>query len=615
MQVTPLCGLLSQDRAAESVVARRWNAAVHETRDIGWAEFRRDVAGLQARLAREEPGGAWILLTEDAYSFAVGLFALWHSGSHAILPPNRQAHSLAALQTRAAGVLSDRPEWFTSGSPLHPLEDHGVAEAVSLTPLCPDALCVELFTSGTTGDEKPVTKRIEHIEKEVSQLEACWGERVDGSTFFSTASHQHLYGLLFGVLWPLCSGRPFEARRVLHAGELVPRMQDTKSCVLASVPISLKHWVHHGATASLRNRCKVVFSSGGPLPRETAHAVADVLGQAPIEVLGSTETGGIAWRSQQPGAGEALWTSFPSARVRRDEASGVLRVSSPLVSIEDGGGGFATGDRVEILPDGRFRLGGRVDQVVKIGEKRLDLTRMTSELRGCEWIDDVALAAIERDGELRVAAVVVPSDRGRDILRREGRRAFTRGLRAGLAGSWDAVLQPRYWRIVAELPETSQGKVTREAIERLFENGDTDTGSQDRPEVLEEVRGDDFIERSCVVPRDLKCFSGHFPGWAVVPGVVQLDWAMDLLALLRNEQPVIDEVESLKLMAPLEPGAQFRLHVRVVCATERSSSVRAATKMEFTLSSREQKYAVGRVRLAQATSCVGEARLASSEAG
>ena len=202
--MTRVCHLLGQSRGADSEVARCWEPAARASRSIGWDEFRHDVASLHARLVQGQVG-AWVLLTEDAYAFAVGLFALWHAGCHAILPPNRQPRSLALLQARAAGILSDRPEWFSRGSPLHPLQDGEQAAGSQLAPLSPDALSVELFTSGTTGDEKPIAKRIAHLEEEVLQLEACWGERVSDSTFFSTASHQHLYGLLFAVLWPLCS--------------------------------------------------------------------------------------------------------------------------------------------------------------------------------------------------------------------------------------------------------------------------------------------------------------------------------------------------------------------------------------------------------------------------
>jgi acyl-coenzyme A synthetase/AMP-(fatty) acid ligase len=370
-----------------------------------------------------------VLLTEDAYAFAVGLLALWHSGRHAISPPNRQQGSLRVLQTCAAGVLSDRPDWFSEGSSLQPLVDAGRGGSSGLAPLSRDALAVELYTSGTTGAEKPVAKRICHLEDEVRQLGATWDAAVDGATVFATASHQHLYGLLFGVLWPLCAGRAFQAHHFLHVGEFVPRMREVGDCALASVPTHLKRLARHAEVSTLRGYCRAVFSSGGPLSTETAHRIARALGRAPLEVLGSTETGGIAWRAQEPGAGESPWKPFPAVRVTRDRHSGVARVSSPVVSVDEGGEGFATGDRIALRPDGCFELEGRLDRVVKVGEKRLDLARMESQLRGHPWVTEVALVTLDREGEPRVAAALVPSERGWERLRHEGRRAFGRALR------------------------------------------------------------------------------------------------------------------------------------------------------------------------------------------
>jgi acyl-coenzyme A synthetase/AMP-(fatty) acid ligase len=242
-----LTGLLSEGRDPRSKIAQRWDSSSDSDRSIDWGEFVVDVARLRDRLL-EAPDGGWVLLTDEAYSFAVGLFALWHSGRYAISPPNSQVGALRIPQTRAAGVLTDRPDWFAEGSTLHPLssdsrvaidQEFAVAEK-SFEPLDGGALAVEFSTSGTTGDEKPVLKELHHLASEVEELGENWNDRVEGAMFFASASHQHLYGMLFGVLWPLCSGRVFQAEHFLHAGELVPRLAAAERCVLASVPTHLK---------------------------------------------------------------------------------------------------------------------------------------------------------------------------------------------------------------------------------------------------------------------------------------------------------------------------------------------------------------------------------------
>ena len=223
--MTALSQLLAEERDPAVETAKRWDPALRAERLVRWGEFRQHVAALCERLdasaasaASELESRAWVLLTEDAYAFAVGLLALWHTGRHAISPPNHQLDSLRQLQTRGAGVLSDRPDWFPEGSCVDPLIETGRACTRRFEALDREATALELYTSGTTGGEKPIIKRIRHLADEVAELGATWDGALGAATVYATASHQHVYGLLFGVLWPLASGRPFVAQHFLQPG-------------------------------------------------------------------------------------------------------------------------------------------------------------------------------------------------------------------------------------------------------------------------------------------------------------------------------------------------------------------------------------------------------------
>jgi 3-hydroxymyristoyl/3-hydroxydecanoyl-(acyl carrier protein) dehydratase len=135
----------------------------------------------------------------------------------------------------------------------------------------------------------------------------------------------------------------------------------------------------------------------------------------------------------------------------------------------------------------------------------------------------------------------------------------------------------------------SQGKITLVALRSLFRPPESAGADADRPLVFEQFRGGGYLERLCRVPKDLGCFSGHFPGHPVVPGALQLDWVMDVAAELLDAPPRIAELESLKLPASLGPGDVFRIHVRSV----------SNNKIDFTISAEGVDYAKGRVRLAQ----------------
>lgn len=589
-----LSDLFANERDPQSVVARRWDSDAGGERSFVWQDFRSDVARLRAKLEVEQDG-AWLLVTEDAYAFAVGLFALWHSQRFAVCPPNHQPGSLLQLQTSTSGVVTDRPDWFSSGSILDALSPASAGDGSPGTDwpaLSLAAPAVQLFTSGTTGEGKPVSKSVGHLHAELEQLEALWGERLGGAEVFGTASHQHLYGLIFRVLWPLCARRPFRSDIFLHTRELVPRMLASGDCALASVPTHLKRMVRQPGVTDLLGCCRSTFSSGGMLPRETALDWAEAFGEAPIEVLGSTETGGVAWRieRQTDALAGAAWTPLPGVSVSREEHGGQLRVQSPFVSTGDAQGSYTMGDRVSMLPDGTFQLEGRSDRVVKVAEKRLDLEKMESALRANSLVEDVVLLLLEQDSDARVAAVLVPTEEGRTILEEAGRTVLGRILTESLATDWDRVLLPRLWRTVQHLPENEQGKTTTRALEALFNVAPNQTAAPDRPTVVEEHVDEDSLEQLCAVPDDLQCLPNHFPDFPVVPGVMQLDWALELASTLFGRTLDVREIGALKFHAPLGPGVRFRMRVE---RTSRDS-------LSFRIWNDEHEFTSGRARIAAA---------------
>ena len=63
------------------------------------------------------------------------------------------------------------------------------------------------------------------------------------------------------------------------------------------------------------------------------------------------------------------------------------------------------------------------------------------------------------------------------------------------------------------------------------------------------------------VPVDLACFPGHFPGGPLVPGVVELHWAMQELAGWLGRPLEVSALEALKFRRALLPGETFRLRL------------------------------------------------------
>jgi acyl-coenzyme A synthetase/AMP-(fatty) acid ligase len=213
-------------------------------------------------------------------------------------------------------------------------------------------------------------------------------------------------------------------------------------------------------------------SSPGAAEAEAA-ASGLAAGEAPIEILGSPRR--AASGSRQRIAAGISFTPLPGVRIELEPPDGGLVVTSPFVSVglptHTRERRFRMGDRAQLEADGGFRLLGRSDRTVKIGEKRLSLPEMEKDLAQHPAVAEVALIVLPQASEQRVHAAVVLSEIGRDLLIREGRRALGRTLAGFLSARWDAVLLPRVWRTVDALPRNRRGSCPRDAG-RAFESRD-----------------------------------------------------------------------------------------------------------------------------------------------
>ena len=554
---------------AELVRRRRHSRApVAFSRDgvRDWADFAARVGALAAEIAARR-GGRFLLFSEDSYAFAVGLFALAHAGGRALVAPNRQPQTLSELAAHADAALVDPGigEDELAGLPrLDPLGARA-ARAFRFERLDPDRPLLDLSTSGTTGPGKAVPKALRHLDLELAVHEQLFGARLGAARVFATVSHQHLYGLLFRVLGPLAAGRPFCGETFLHIEELFPRMRAAGAFALATTPVHLRRMRADAELQTLREGCRAIFSSGGPLDDDVARDVAARVGQAPIEIFGSSETGGVAWRAQTPAGPSARWTPFPGVELSADPDEGRLAVRSPFVSVGSAARAgepqtLMMGDRVELGADGWFALLGRADRIVKIGEKRLALPEMESHLRAHPFVADAALVAFGAGGDARVGAAVALSDAGQAALARSGRRALGSALADHLAGYWDRVLLPRAWRYLSELPRDPQGKLSQAKLLELLEGG-AERAPVREPVVLSERREVGVLARELRVPAELAFLEGHFPGRPLVAGVVQLHWVIQAARELIGPTRRLGGLSGVRFRDVLEPEQAFTLEV------------------------------------------------------
>ncbi|MBW8904588.1 MAG: acyl-CoA synthetase [Betaproteobacteria bacterium] len=430
------------DRPASQLVG--WSL----DRPVTWAELCARAAALSRQL--DASGAAAVVLAcARPFPFLTALLAAWRGGREALIPSSLQPEAITMLKGTGVAVLRDT-DIDALSTTTSTLLNVPVAASCRLA----------LYTSGSTGAAKRVEKTLAQLEREIENLHAVCGATLAGSSVLATVPHYHIYGLLFRVLWPLAAGRPVEETTISDPMQLRACAEKRGAYVLVSTPAHLARFPDLLPLAEWRKPQRV-FSSGGPLDAAAAARYRAAFGQAPFEVFGSTETGGVAWRSRDGSAREDAWTPFPGIGVTLG-ADDALTLDSPYLSER----GYCMDDAAELLEDGRFLLRGRLDRVVKVEGKRLSLPQLEQLLARHDWVSGAC--AVTLAGAQRLGVVIVPTTAGSAALQREGTRAVREALRRHLARELDPTLLPRSFRFVEALPYDERGKLAAAGIERLF---------------------------------------------------------------------------------------------------------------------------------------------------
>lgn len=401
-------------------------------------------------LARRTSGGNVALFIEDSLEFAAALLGAWQAGKTVWLAADTLPGTCAAL---AASV-----DAFWGAYPLDLAPRVPGADDLCLLPWhapAPAFAALVLHTSGSTGAPKAIPKQYVQLTSELTTLETQFGALVDGAAVLATVSHHHIYGLLFRVLWPLMAGRAIEAHGYVHPETLAPALA-ARPCVLVASPAQLKRLPPHLDWSGGARQLRAVFSSGGVLDADAAGHVVALLRRAPVEVYGSSETGGVAWRQRGVAA---AWQPLPGVAWRI--VAGQLQV----LSAQAGGAWCNLADLAQADGTG-FVLNGRSDRIVKIADKRIALDAIEAALCASGLAREARALVFSMplpasDGVREAIAVfIVPTAAGQTVLDGAGKAALNARLRVALAGVVAGVALPRRWRYLDALPVNEQGKTT-----------------------------------------------------------------------------------------------------------------------------------------------------------
>jgi long-chain acyl-CoA synthetase len=304
---------------------------------------------------------------------------------------------------------------------------------------------VTFHTSGSSGKPKPCTHTLADLQQETRFLASLLGGEGHNKSHaplrrvLTAVPAHHIYGFLFTVLLPAELGHlPVHDVRNVTVNNLPRRM--TAGDLLVSHPA---HWALLARHADAWPAGVVGTTSTAPCPNETAQALTERGLQRLVQVYGSSETAGIAWRDA-PAANYELMPHWTRAEGQPNE---LLRLTDNMASRT-----FTMQDALKWHSPRHFSVAGRMDQAVQVGGINVFPSRVRDVLLQHPEVADAGVRLMTVHDSTRLKAYVVPKP---DAVTTD----LAQRLDIWLAPRLSAAERPRAFALGTELPRNAQGKL------------------------------------------------------------------------------------------------------------------------------------------------------------
>jgi acyl-coenzyme A synthetase/AMP-(fatty) acid ligase len=394
------------------------------------------------------------LYTENKAIIIASILASLGSNFNIILPYAVSSQSVQEIQKNyyINTMITDQTTKVPSGIiPVIPRIKSGGSLSLPFVK-SPDTLFLKFFTGGSTDRPKLWTKTARNLFGEAFFLSEKFNIN-QNDCILATVPPYHIYGFLFSVLVPFVSSSKVTADICSFPQEIRNSLKKNFPTILASVPMHYRI-LKNGEIPG--DSLKMAFSSAGKLDNTDADYFYQKTGVELVEIYGSTETGGIASLCRARGERNLQAFEIIDWKVINER----LYVRSPFISSDiaiDQEGFYQTGDRVRIDDENCFSLIGRVDGLVKVGGKRVDL-------------EDVRNKIIQIPGITDAVAFAIPDGRGREnrICAMVQGKIDIEQLKISISQQVDPYARPRHIRLVEKIPVSASGKYDRKLLETYF---------------------------------------------------------------------------------------------------------------------------------------------------
>jgi acyl-coenzyme A synthetase/AMP-(fatty) acid ligase len=326
--------------------------------------------------------------------------------------------------------------------------------------LAPEDPALIVFTSGTSGEPKPIRHGQRYLFGQAVQAEHWFGAR-EGDLAWCTAASGWSKSARNSFIAPWLRG----AAALLHDSRFDPAerldvIERERVDVLCMAPTEYRAIAKRTGLRELPGLRHAV-AAGEPLNPEVVHAWQEGAGVAVHDGYGQTETGALTGMPLgEPVRPGSMGRPLPGFRLFIEEGELCADPSTiPTFFIDGPTGTWRTGDRVREDEDGYLWFEGRNDDVIISAGYRIGPFEVESALVSHPAVEEAAAvgAPDEERGQV-VRAVVVLRDG------HEPGQELAAELQAHVKERTAPYKYPRLVEFAGALPKTASGKIRRAAL-------------------------------------------------------------------------------------------------------------------------------------------------------
>lgn len=472
---------------------------IHDNQPVTFEEFKNIVKKQMAYIADINPNRV-ILSGDNTFVFLINLFSCIYLNIPVVL-------------------ISDKTKLkYTEGVFIDSIVSTGTLKDFETD--INHKYVIEFMTSGTTGTPKIIKKTLKNLLLEAEEIVKTF-DLSSITEFITTTTMTHLFGFTFCFMVPTIAKKPINTKRLSYPEEITQQ----GSAFISTPSFLSKLFKYDIMPKTLPN---YIFSAGAKLENNVFEYLEKHTNI--VEIYGSTETGIIAHREK----------SYENLKIFDNVKINNNNIISPFIYEKE----LIMNDDI-LIKNSKIVDIKRNDRIVKIQEERVSLEEVETCIKKLDLTSDCSCFQLND----KIAAVVVLSNSGIDKFLNFGKIDFVKHLKKELKNKINKI--PQKWKFVDRIPKNTLGKNDYEYMKSLFST------NLSMPLVINR----ELDKINLVFHRDSNFFKGHFDKYPIVPGVVQLYYAVFFINEMYGININAGQLKKIKFSNIITPDKKIELEL------------------------------------------------------